>query len=370
MKTILVLGSTYNSLENFRGKLIKELIIKKNKVIVSSGDSREKFLYLEENLKVFHHKIYLNRHSLNPFNEIISVFSILFLILKSKPDIILSYTIKPNMYVGLINLFTNKHFYPIVTGLGYVFYGKKNFLIKSIIIFLIKISFKSSKKVFFQNNDNLKVFTKNNMIKKRNAIVVPGSGIDTEFYNYSKLPETQLTFLMISRLIKEKGVIEFILAANIIKKRYKNIYFNLLYSLDNESKDSLKIEYINSLIINNSVKLISEKKDVRIYIKNSHVFVLPSYHEGLPRSNLEAMSIGRAILTTDVSGCRDTIIHNYNGYIIKHNSIFSLTKGILKMIKNKEKIEKMGKNSRIYAENNFHYKIINEKIINTLLNKN
>ena len=107
------------------------------------------------------------------------------------------------------------------------------------------------------------------------------------------------------------------------------------------------------------------------FILKIHMFLfLPSYHEGLPRSNLEAMSTGRAILTTDVSGCRDTIIHNYNGYIIKHNSVFSLTKGILKMIKNKEKIEKMGKNSRIYAENNFHYKIINEKIINTLLNKN
>lgn len=369
-KKILLIGSTYKSLSNFRGHLINDLTLNNFKVITSSGDTNINYIIL--NKKKIEHKYYfLNRHSLNLFKEIITIISLINIINKLQPDIIISYTIKPNLYIGLILKFFKFRkikFFPIVTGLGHLFYSKKKFMIfvKNIVKKLFIYSLSTSKYIFFQNKDNQDFFVDNKLCDLEKCILVPGSGIDLKFFVPQKLPKFPLVFLMSSRLLNEKGVIEYFKCANIVKKKYDHIRFIFQYSLDNYSKDSIDLNILEKLNSNKNIEVYENVDDIRKIMLKCHVFVLPSYHEGLPRTSIEALALGKPIITTDVSGCRETVINNLNGYLVKERSLFSLLKAMLKLIKNDKILNKMSKESRNLAEKKFDYKIVNQIILSKL----
>ncbi len=369
-KRVLIIGSTYNSLTNFRGHLINDLTLNNYKVITSSGDTNINYINLNEK-KIEHKYFFLNRHSLNIFKELFTILSLIYTIFKSEPDIIISYTIKPNLYIGLIlKLFKHKKikFFPIVTGLGHLFYSNKTFIIltRHIVKKFLFYSFTSSNYIFFQNKDNQKFFIDNKLCNLKKSILIPGSGIDLKFFLPQKFPNFPLVFLMSSRLLNEKGVIEYFKCANIIKKKYSHIRFIFQYSLDKFSKDSIDLANLDSLNSNKHIEIYQSVKDIRDIMSKCHVFVLPSYHEGLPRTSIEALALGKPIITTDVPGCRETVLNNLNGYLVKEKNLFSLLKAMVKLIKNDKYLLKMSKESRNLAIRKFDYKIVNQIILSKL----
>ena len=172
---------------------------------------------------------------------------------------------------------------------------------------------------------------------------------------------------MSSRLLFEKGVIEYFKAANLIKNKYNNVLFIFQYSLDLQSRDTIPIEKIHEYNKYNNVEIITEVDDVIKLISKCHVFVLPSYHEGLPRTSIEALALGKPIITTNVPGCRETVINNLNGYLVKERSLFSLMKAMVKLIKNDKHLITMSNESRKLAENKFDYKIVNKIILSNII---
>jgi glycosyltransferase involved in cell wall biosynthesis len=370
-KNILLIGSTYKSLSNFRGYLIKDLIEKNFIVTCSSGDSFEKFIKIN-NKKIVHEEFYLNRHSLNFFKEIKTIIHIYKILNKIKPDLVISYTIKPNIYVGLIlKIFQFKKiaFFPIITGLGHLFYSNKIIIkfLKFFVKYLFRYSFNNAKIIFFQNQENLNYFVNLNLCNLNKSVLIPGSGIDLDYFKMQSLKPFPIVFLMSSRLLFEKGVLEYFNAANLIKKKYNKVSFIFQYSCDFQSKDTIPIKKIHEYNKYNNVEIISEVDDIIKLINKCHVFVLPSYHEGLPRTSIEALALGKPIITTDVPGCRETVINNLNGYLVKAKNLYSLVKAMVKLIKNEKHLIEMSKESRNLAEKKFDYKIVNQIILSKII---
>ncbi len=362
MKIFIIANSCWNIL-NFRKKLITDLYIKKNKIILSAPI--DKSLEKIDKTKFSYLPVNYNRKS---FNLIKNLYIILFYIRQFnlyKPQKILLYTIKPNIFCSLATIFTYQkiEIYNFITGLGSLFFS--NPFKKKIIIFLYKIALTRSSKVIFQNVDDQNYFLKNKIIPKNKCYIVPGSGIDTNLFKYSELPYTKnenLNFLCLSRIISQKGIIEYVEAANLVKSKFPNVKFNLIGSFDKENLSSININYFNR--INKNVNLINFTNNVYNYIKNCDCFVLPSYREGTSMALLEAASVGRPLIATDVPGCNNIVKDNINGYLCNAKDKTSLFEAIIKMINTSiEKRKKMSINSRKIAVDKFDVDIINNEIL-------
>ena len=360
---IYIVGSTAHSLINFRYELIKS-IQKSNSITVFSQDysyqTKKKFKKIKVNYISYGFKSFFL------INEIITLLKIVkFFFLKKKIKVI-SYTLRGNVYVGIANLFNRniKHF-PMITGLGGIFLSKNdsftNYLAYFFFKYLLKISLSFSETIIFQNNDDKKYFDLN--ILNKEALVVPGSGVNLRLYNQVMLPK-KITFMMISRMIKNKGIENFFYVANKISKMNKKIQFVFVgnyqkkFSL-NKNFSSLKREFKN-------VKILKWTKSGKHLYKNCSVYVLPSKREGMSRTILEAMSSGRAIITTNVPGCKETVKNGHNGFLINYNDNLSLFKAINKFVENPDLIKLFGLNSRKRAINLFDVNIVNKKIIKLL----
>jgi glycosyltransferase involved in cell wall biosynthesis len=368
MHSIIIIGAYPESLINFRGDLIKYLVKNGCKVFAMSAKTSLENELIIKSLGATFIPYNVKRHGLNPVNEVKTFLNLKKIIKEVNPDLIISYTIKPVIWSGLA-LYWNKKikYFPIIEGLGYAFQQKnlKRVLLKGIVKFLYKISLISSTGVIFLNNENKEVFLKNKIVSEKKCHIIDGIGVNLDFFSQQNFSDNEFIFLMISRFLGEKGVKEYLLAASIVKKIYPNIKFQLLGSYD-ISSDSISPELILDAVRLNTIELIPQQKDVRDYLKNCHVFVLPSYHEGMPRTIMEAMSIGRPILTTDVPGCRDTVKIMINGLLVKKADFIDLAEKMIWFIENDDKIKIMGNNSRKIAIERFDVNIINSNIFSII----
>jgi glycosyltransferase involved in cell wall biosynthesis len=306
---------------------------------------------------------------LNPFKDLVLLYQLVFIIKKIKPDVVLTYTVKPVVY-GMIAARINliKERYAIITGLGYAFISpntKIKKILKFIVSFLYKLSLKKTPTVFFQNNDDLNFFRNAKIISSSSKSVrVMGSGVDLDYFKFSTPPSNQFNLLLIARLLKDKGIYEYVEAARIVKDKISNLDINFIllgsYDLNPSSIQPSQIEYWAS---KGYISYHGEVEDVRPFLKQCSIFVLPSYREGLPRSTLEAMATGRAIITTDAPGCRDTVIENENGLLVPKKSAQKLSLAILSLINNSYKINQMGLKSREIAEEKFDVVKVNNSIL-------
>ncbi|MEL0208482.1 MAG: glycosyltransferase family 4 protein, partial [Gammaproteobacteria bacterium] len=223
--------------------------------------------------------------------------------------------------------------------------------------------------IFFQNRDDLKSFKNLNFIgENQQTLIVPGSGVNLKYFSFSDLPNiNKLSFLMISRLLIDKGVIEYLDAAKHFINSYPRITFHLL-GWGEENANSISRKDFKEINEQKNINLIDTVDDVRPVIRSSHVLVHPSYHEGMPRSVLESMSMGRPIITTNAPGCRDSIIDGYNGYLVNARDSQSLIKAIAKIISSPSKLKNMSHNSRKLAEQKFDVRIVNKLIIDKIIN--
>ncbi|WP_168389519.1 glycosyltransferase family 4 protein [Acinetobacter indicus] len=357
----LIICSHLPSILNFRGKLIEE-IHKRGKEIHIFSPNLDEFNNEVKTIRKlgYHiHNIPMQRTGTNPAADIKTFLTMYKLIKKIQPEYILSYTIKPVIY-GTLAAWLAKvpNRYALITGLGYAFQNvetqTKRSVFQKLVHGLYQQALSRSHKAFFQNPDDLKLFQDLKLLNDRTpTVVVNGSGVNVADFNVLPLPLTadqkiKISFLLIARLLGDKGVREYAEAAKIIKHKYPHVEFNLVGWID-ENPSAIRQQELDQWVASNTLNYWGKLSDVRPAIAESSVYVLPSYREGTPRTVLEAMAMGRAIITTDAPGCRETVTDGDNGFLVEVKSVESLVKAMEKLILQPELIAKMGSRSREIA---------------------
>lgn len=371
----LMISSFLPSVLNFRGKLLEAIHHQGHEIHIIAPDL-ELFQPEMDKLKSFGYSVYsveMQRTGTNPIADIKTLFEIYKITKKIKPDYVLSYTIKPVIY-GTLAAYLAKvpNRFSLITGLGYAFQNvdntSKRSTFQKIVHWLYKQALIRSSKVFFQNPDDLALFKQLNLLSNKvPAVVVNGSGVNVTDFEVVNLPravngEVRVSFLLIARLLQDKGIREYVEAAKLIKKEYPQIEFNLVGWID-ENPTAIKQQELDSWIDGKIIKYWGKLSDVRPAIAESSIYVLPSYREGTPRTVLEAMSMGRAIITTDAPGCRETVEHDGNGYLVEVKSVTSLEMAMRKFIQNPELAEIMGTRSREIALHKYDVHQVNHHMM-------
>jgi glycosyltransferase involved in cell wall biosynthesis len=365
MSKILVIGALPSSLVNFRGELIKSLLANDHQVVAMASDASIDETNKIVSLGAKYIDYSVERNSLNPFVDLKTLLNFIKVFKAEKPDIVLAYTIKPVIWGGIAaRFFSQIKFYGLITGLGFAFQlgGLKRTLLTSIVASLYKFALIKAPKVVFQNPDNLQVFCNKKIIKNEQAVRVNGSGVDLSHFVKSAPTAKLFTFLTIARLLGEKGLREYAAAAAIVKQQHPDVVFQLVGPAD-PSPDGIPIDEVNEWHKYGSVEYLGAKADVRPYLANCNIFVLASYHEGMPRTVLEAMATGRPILTTNVPGCKETVIDGANGFLVEKKNIEQLVKKMCWFIENKNEWQAMADKSRELAIERFDVHKVNEELL-------
>ena len=365
MKKATLVCVTSQSVITFRKGLIKALQNKGYSVSVIAFDSEYKEDILA--LGVDFYCIEDSNRSVNPFHILSLKAKYKKIIKKLSPDIVFTFMLKPNIFGVLAAKSAGvKNIFSMVEGAGDVFINNsvKWRVIRLVVCTLYRSSFRHSKKVFFLNGDDKAEFISRRLVKAEQCEQISGIGVDLDHFAHKPLKNYN-TFIMIARMLKTKGVMEYCEAARRVRTTHPNAVFNYLGAEGNITLNDIK-EYIDD----GSINYLGTTKDVRPYLEDCACFVLPSYYrEGLPMSIMEAESVGRCIITTESIGCRDTINDGYNGFLVNSKDVLSLAEKCIYLIENPEKNSEICNNSRKFAEDNFDSKKINEKIINVVENE-
>ena len=364
-----VVANTAFNIYNFRLGLIKELQAKGYHVIAIAPADDYVELLCENEIEFIEVKN-LARKGTNPFNDLRLVNEFRNIYKKYKLDVVLQYTIKPNIYGTIAAQLTKTKTICTVTGLGYTFLN--NSMASMVALRLYRLAFLFADKVLFQNKDDVQIFLKNHLVDKNKTLIVPGSGINTERFSSHFCPEKKddiIRFLMIGRLLKDKGIYEYAEAAKNIRQKYKDVEFHLLGEIDNQNPSAIKKEELQSWINDGTLHYHEHAKDTRPFICNADCVVLPSYREGMPRVILEGMAMGKPCITTDAPGCKDAVIDGESGFICKTGDALSLAHKMEQFISMSENgKELIGKNARIRAQNVYSSNRINAIYLDLLLN--
>lgn len=363
----LLIASFPDSILQFRGELLRSLASKGFSIHIAAPGLRDDSLVRREIESAgYHtHDIHLRRVGMNPVSDLRCLFSILKLVRALKPVAVLAYTVKPVIY-GLIAARiggATKRF-ALITGLGYSFQSSgvssvARTLLRKLVEFLYGFALKGVEKIFFQNPDDRALFLQSDLIEiPELAVVVNGSGVDITHFSVTEFP-AQPVFLLIARLLGEKGVREYVEAARLIKKRHPDTVFNIVGWID-ANPDSIAVDELESWGTEGVVNYLGRLNDVREAIKGCSVYVLPSYREGTPRTVLEAMAMGRGIITTDAPGCKETVCDGVNGYLVPVRSVEGLVSAMERFIVMPELIVSMGNSSRAIAENKYDVNKVNQ----------
>jgi len=363
MKLAIVLNTSWN-IYNFRMNFVKTLLDKGYEVhTIAPHDPYTHFL---EEAGCIHHDVTMDSRGVNPIKDTALFFELLGIYRKLKPDVILHFTIKPNVYGTLAASILKIPTINNVCGLGTVFL--KNNLVSVIAMTLYKIAFLFPKKVFFQNSDDLNLFLHKKLIPKKSADLIPGSGIDLNRFQPMDFNRNKVfTFLLISRLITDKGILEYVQAIENLKQKGLNARFQLLGAKDPEHQRGIPLPIIDNWISSGVVEYLGTTDDVRTYIQKADCIVLPSYREGTPRTLLEAASSSKPIIATDVPGCHHVVEDNHNGLLCKIKSADDLAEKMETMSKlDDSTLKKFGENGRRKIEVQFDEKLVIDKYVKEL----
>jgi len=360
MKLAIVLNTSWN-IYNFRMNFVKTLIEKGHEVhTIAPHDSYTHFL---EEAGCIHHDVTMDSRGVNPIKDAALFIELWSIYRKLRPDVILHFTIKPNIYgtvaASLLKIPTINN----VCGLGTVFL-KKN-LVSAIAIALYKFAFQFPKKVFFQNSDDLALFLDKKLIPEKATDLIPGSGIDLSRFQPMKFNRNKVfTFLLISRLITDKGILEYIQAIENLKQKGLQARFQLLGAKDPEHQRGIPLAVIDRWISSGAVEYLGTTDDVRSFIEKADCIVLPSYREGTPRTLLEAASSAKPIIATDVPGCHHVVEDYLNGFLCKIKSAEDLAEkmGTMSHLDDRT-LKRFGENGRRKIEGQFDEKFVISKYL-------
>ena len=379
---ILFVASFAPSLIKFRKDLIIDFINNGNAVFaICPMDKHPEIKKDLEEIGVNVFSIKMNRGTLNPYKNIFLIYEIYKKVKYIRPKYIFSYTIKPVIFTGIALFFyrSNKKnnvvkYIVLITGLGYVFTKGTNFfkrfILRLIIQIFYKVGLRSANQVVFQNKDDMSFFQKNNLLSKNSKLnLVNGSGVNLSEFT-KKTPPQKPIFLMLARLLKDKGLIEYIEAAKIVKQKRKDVIFRLAGFYDKNNPSTISKKEFEKLIMDKNIDYLGEISDVKSEISKCKFYVLPSYREGTPRSVLEALSTGRVIITTNAPGCKETIINGINGIKVNPRDTIGLAKAMFELLeKTDEEIISMSNESRKLAEKKYDVRKINQEFINIINTK-
>ena len=371
MKKIILNSNILWTITQFRKDLITEL--KKNYEVICIADEDEfsdNSVEIMQMLSVQYIRIKLNRKGVNPFGDFFYFLELLKLYKRIKPDLVIHYTIKPNIYGSLAAKILKINSFAVVSGLGSTFI-KDNFLTK-IITTLYKVALSKTQKVLFLNQDDREIFLNLNIIKEKQSFVLPGEGVDTEYYHgcdTKNQDEPKIRFLMVARLLKDKGVYEYIEAIKNIKSQ--NVEFLLAGVFDKDNPTSIQERELQKWIEEKTVTYLGKTDNIKEFFQYADVIVLPSYREGLSRVLLEACSCEKFIVASDIAGCKELCIDGYNGFLATPKDSASLTLALNKTINlTKSELLSKGKLGRELVVNHYSASIVNgiyKKLIEEIL---
>lgn len=373
---ICLIGTVASSTLNFRKTFIELLIQEGHEVYVFATDYSEKTSAAIKALGAEPVSYQLNRGGLNPFADIKSTIQLKNKIKEISPDIVFSYFAKPVIFGTLAaKLAKVPRIVGMLEGLGYAFtpeppHKKESFkkkLVRAVQIFLYKISFRYLDRIIFLNPDDPVDLLEKHKIKVKDMQILGGIGVDLEKFKPTPPSLDPIRFLFIGRLLAEKGIFEFLKAAEIVKQQHPEVEFIVLGAIDKDNPSSLSQSDLDYYKQANIIIHPGHVDNVQEWIEKSSVFVLPSYREGVPCSTQEAMACGRAVITSDVPGCRETVINNENGFLIPPYDADALTEKIIYLINEKENIKLFGKKSTEMSKNKFDFNYQSKKLYQILV---
>ena len=369
-KKIVLIGTTGSSFYGFRADLIKKLVSDQHEVYAFTSEYTESCLTKIQALGAKPVCYQLSRGGLNPLADIASLFELTRKIKKIQPDIVFSYFAKPVIYGSIA---AKRAKVPLIIGmlegLGYTFTDQpegqsiKTKLIRNIQVILYKFAFPCLDKMIFLNPDDQNDLMQKYNLRAPQVHILGGIGLNLKEYPYVEVPIKSVKFLFIGRLLKEKGIFELIEAMRLVKNKYPQAQFTILGEIDHQNMGALKQSELDQLIEEDLFEYPGFVTNVKDWIAHSSVFVLPSYREGVPRSTQEAMAIGRPVITTDVPGCRETVIDGVNGFLVPRWDAGALANKMCYFIEHPNQINVMGLESVKIAQEKFDAEKSNLRLI-------
>ena len=364
---LLVLSGYVESLVNIRGPLLRAIRGAGHEVLACAPEINEEIAAALRSFGVIYHSVQLERTRMNPIHDARFVLSFSRFLRQKRPDVFFGYNIKPVIYGSFAaRLAGVPRVFSLIPGLGYTFGRETNKqrLTNVAARFLYRVALRSNQAVFFQNADDQNLFLKLKLLRdEQQGVRINGSGVDLELFAESPTTQKLPVFLLTARLIKEKGIVEYTEAARLLKSRYPHASFRLLGRLETHPS-AIKLEQVERWRSEGIIEYLGATRNVRPYLVDTSVFVLPSYYrEGTPLTVLEAMAVGRPIITTDMPGCRDTVIPGENGFLVPIKDAPRLAEAMERFILDPDLIPKMGHRSREIAVDKFDVNRVNAKMM-------
>jgi len=365
----LICCSLATSLRNFRGKLLEDIQSNGHEIVALAPSFSADMLEWCDERGIIGETIDLASQGLNPIRDLSTILQMRRIMKRHKPDVVMGYTHKPALYTAYAaKLAGVPYITMMVTGMGFGFEPGGGRLRQTIIPFITTNMFRLGcavcDTVIFHNRDNYRFFLEQNILRKADkGRVVGGSGVDLNHFTPLPLPKAkndELTFLLIARIVRYKGILEYAQAAAALKIKYPNAKFLLAGYYDDNPLIYSQTEWA---YIEEHVTYLGESKDVRNLYAQANVYVLPSYGEGMPRTVLEAMASGRAIITSDTYGCRDTVVEGKNGFLVPVKESAPLTAAMDKFLAGKADWKAMGTNSLEIVRQKFDVDMVNRDMM-------
>uniref|UniRef100_UPI00313E6616 glycosyltransferase family 4 protein n=1 Tax=Pseudomonas sp. OTU5201 TaxID=3043850 RepID=UPI00313E6616 len=309
---------------------------------------------------------------MNPARELLIVLKLMRKFSELNVDAVFSFFIKPVIYGGIAAWLAGIPLrYSMIEGAGYVYSGGGRdsilrFFLRHIVTRAIRLSLGFSRRVFLLNQDDFNLFITPKMARSGKVVVLPGIGVDLDYFSLSPAVQAPITFVLVARLLKEKGVYDFVAAARLVRSRNKFVRFLIVGGID-QHPSAVPYAEIRQWVDEGLIQWPGHVADVKSWVENASVFVLPSYYrEGLPRSTQEAMSLGKPIITTDWIGCRETVMDGVNGFLVPVRDPTSLAAAMFRFIERPALINSMGAASRCLAEQRYDVSVINSTVLSAL----
>ena len=360
---ILIVCNNSAGLERFRGKLIQSLIKKEHDIALviptSEKDSEIQAQMRLTGLGCKLIKVPMERRGMNPIKDIGLFLAYWKHIKMQKPNYVITYTIKPNIYAGLACRLKKIPYVANITGLGTAF--QKSGVLKKFVIIMYKFSLESAKVVFFENNENRSDVVDLGIVDEKHTHVLPGAGVDLCHFKYEDYPEnnSEISFLFIGRVMREKGIQELFTAMQMLRDDKEKCCLHIVGSFEEDYSEEIEKYQKEGWLNYHGVQ-----NDVRPFIANSHCVVLPSWHEGMANTNLEGAAMGRPLITSNISGCKEAVIKDVSGFLCEHKNAESLCKKMKEFINLPyEQKRNMGREGRKWMEEMFDKEKVVEETI-------
>jgi glycosyltransferase involved in cell wall biosynthesis len=364
MRIAIVINKSWN-IYNFRMGLVHAFLKLGHQVIAIAPQDEYSKKLLEAGCEYY--PVEMENKGTNPLQDLLLIRRFHHIYQQVKPDVILQYTIKPNIYGTLAARMAGIPTINNVSGLGTVFLIRN--LVSRVALGLYRLAFRYPAKVFFQNHDDRDLFLENKLIKKNITDVLPGSGIDTRRFQPapSFTRNARFTFLMVARVLYEKGVVEYVEAARLLRARYPQVRVQLLGGIDESGNIGIKHAVFDPWVQEGAIEYLGISDDVASHIAAADCVVLPSYREGTPKTLLEAAAMGKPLITTNVPGCKETVLDGQNGFLCQVRDARDLAAQMMRLYElPDQQLERMGKASRRLAEEKFDERYVINKYLDAI----